>query len=399
MGSVEIVNEFAPPDLPQSAVEKCDSILKLYGDSCVKWTWSPGASDNNPLDAPSGFSFEVKSDAPLVNDVFHPEKLNYGTAVCRLDGAKFDDGEKLNQERLIKSREDYKEVLNERIKERSSRPVTLSHLDLSTLKDNDVWEAQLGSGGAFAGIFYSMDRGDYDYKIHYWLAVQSGCPEASSQLFRNMEESKSETWEDFFLKSRESRYLSQIAKRNRQRLLYDVADALDLVVDASSDFASIEPVKILKPTIETISHSISKNSSGNLVYHSNTVNLASHRGGLILNESPFVGPLILRGPPSSEAEYGLSWTPKQEAFPTCTGRNKIVELLPLTSPEAESEEKWRPFVWKGKDGNSRLSGNVYRKRDIDFRRNETKLGYQHIWGAEVQLIPLIVKVASTSNSK
>lgn len=394
MSSSVIDDKFAPPDLPDFAREKCTRILDLYGDNCVKWTWSPNASDNNPLDAPSGFACEVKSSSSLIFDVFHPEKLNYGTAAYRLDDASFVDGEKLNLDRLIKSREEYKEILNESIKERTSNPARLGYLDTKRFKDSEPWEAQLGSGGAYAGIFYSNERGDYDYKTHYWIVVQSGCPQASADLFTEMEESKDGNWEDFFLKNPQSRYLSQCSKRNRQRLLYDVAKSLDLNIKGESDLMSVNRVKMLKPTIETISHLVTMNSSKNVVYHSNTTNAGDNRGGTILNESPFVGPLILKGPPGPDNEYGLSWKSTQEVFPTCTGRNKIVELLPSNSLDIEVEEKWRPFVWEGEKGNSRLSGNVYRKRDIEFKKSETELGYKHIWG-EIQLIPVIVKVAST----
>ncbi len=398
--------------LPKSANEKCEKIIEVYGTDFIEWIWAPNASDNQPLNPPSGFSMVVKSTSPVIASAFHPEKMFYGTAAFCLDGITFADGSPITEEHLIQKRDEFKRNINSFVPEQSGDVIRMSDFDEGTKCDKKQWKEQLGKSGAYAGIFSSIDRGNRRYTTKYWLVVQSGYAPISEDLYRNMEDTgKETTWKNFFLSNPNTLYVHECVRRNRNRLLYKLAQALALDVDrvAKNDLQSIPSRKvhrILEPTIETISHTVVMNQEHQMVYHNNTVNPESVPSqGTLFNESPLLGPVLLKGPPQNGKPFGLSWCASKDSrgtFPCCTGRQKKLSTSVYSSNGIDAkpvEEDLSLFVWEheSESPNTRLSEGVYRSRDVDFKKIETELGYNHVWG-EVQMRPLIVKISSCTSA-
>lgn len=385
--------------LSEKTNEKCENIIREYGKNCVKWVWAPNASDTKALEPPSGFSMVVNCKSPIKPSVFNSQKMFYGSAAVKLDGVKFkDNGEPVNDERIIKTRDDIKASMDKYILETSDRPASMKLL--GDQSPHGLWSESLGSGGAYAGIFSSTERGKYFYKKDYWLVVQSGCSDISAELYEYMEEKSNDkkmTWNRFFLEDPKTLHVKLCVQKNRQRLLARVSEAIGLEFPTKF-FNSARP-QLLDPTVETMSHTVDIDGS-NAIYHSNTVDPELTANGILFNENPYLGPIILKGPPSSQSSFGLSWETKDDiygSFPTCTGREKA---LPLNTKHAESSlnaPNSGPFVWEQKSKiNLRLGEGVYRSRTVDFRKVESKMGYDPLWG-EITMQPLAVKVASCQN--
>ncbi len=400
------------------AKEKCDRISAVYKEDFLQWTWAPNASDHDPLNPPSGFSFMVRAGAPVLSAPFHPEKMFYGTAAYCLEGATFLDGSPITEERIERDRPRLKQCLNQAIAERSAKTnndddgagASLEALDIATGQEQCAWEEQLGGGGAYAGIFSSLERGTRHFDKKYWLVVQSGYAPVSEDLYRRMENiGHSTTWKQFFLEDPLTNYAYQRVSRNRRRLLYRVAKALDLHLPPSASHPDAQAVvaararrsdspQMIEPTVETVSHAVTLDRARNvMVYHCGTVDptfSSSQSHGVLFNESPFLGPVILKGPPDEGKPFGLTWKAVPECngtFPCGTGRLRDPRG---TSSFTLTEEELEPFVWEGAaHGNGRASADLYRLRDAGFKEVEAKLGYNHAWG-EIQLRPLVVKLAS-----
>ncbi len=399
--------------LSASTREKSRNIADSYGDNFVCWVWGPNASDHHALDPPSGFSLTVRPSSPVHADSFHPEKLFRGTAAFCLDGATFRNGSPITLDRLINDRSRLKARLNEAVLECSDRHALPPQLTQGASVDASAWKEALGVGdGSYAGIFSSTERGAHRYDTRYWLVVQSGFASVSEQLYRRMESTgKDTTWDEFFFKDPTTLQALSYARRNRARLLFRVAEALDLDVGTASkaDTRATRdgPASLIEPSIQTVSHTVVKNREGNIVYHSNSIDPQSgSQQGILFNENPLLGPVVLKGPPMEGKRAGLSWTGSKDGrglFPSCTGRRSGLKAgtASLRARDSDRNEELRqptaeelaPFVWEGSAPNLRLCDDVYRARDANFKSVEAKLGYDHAWG-EIQLRPSVVKVAS-----
>lgn len=427
----KIVRSFLGPSTVLSsrsggdAEEKCSRIIAPYDADFLQWTWGPNASDHDPLTPPSGFSFTVRANAPVRAGPFHPEKMFYGTAAFCLDGATFRDGSPLSEECIERERPRLKQRLNRAIRQHvdDGAEATLATFDAGTGQERRSWVEQLGGGGAYAGLFASLERGTQHFEKKYWLVVQSGYAPISEDLYRRMEDSDaSTTWKQFFLEDPLTNYAHQCVGRNRRRLLYRVAEALELHLPASAsqpDAQALAPAatggtgglpQVIEPTVETVSHAVMFDKvRGVMAYHCGTFDpaFASSQGsGVLFNESPFLGPVILKGPPDEGKPFGLTWKAAAESsgtFPCGTGRLRDPNTASASSSSLASvtPEDLEPFVWEStavdrdhdRRANGRASADLYRPRDAKFKEYEAKLGYNHTWG-EVQLRPLVVKLAS-----
>ena len=402
--------------IPKSAKEKCEKIIQAYGSDLHKWVWAPNASDTKPLSPPSGFSMVVDKFSKLNPICFDPEKFFYGTSVFKLGkDAKFmDNGDSVNEVRIIKNRERIKDNMNLCIQENDKENcATMNNFNAQRGYDRKHWNEVLGNGGAFAGIFMSSERGDYIYNKNYWLVVQSGCATASVNLIEYMEEIRNQkgmSWEKFFKEDVNTGYVYELVKRNRMRILMKIAESVGIDVKGIEDINSVPDKNqkhplLLNPTLETISNDVTFEDNY-AIYHNNTIDPETSRNGIIFNENPFLGPILLKGPPTEQNEFGNLWSTIPNAFgafPTCTGRRTPIILTRNQKNNSFENKNFKmngdyPFTWSGSDSinnNLRLKKNVYRSRDIKFKEAEEKLGYSHFWG-EISMEPLVVKIAKCS---
>ena len=411
----KIVSDYLINPAPKEANEKAKGIVKQYGEFCQKFVWAPNCSSHyNPMDPPSGFSMAVTGkDAPLYSDVFSPTKMFYGTIAMPLEGAVMkSDKSPLTESYFIKNLVDIGRALNVGISQQSSMPISLdTHYDPKMSEDKQQWIESLGGSGSYAGIFASSERRGYKYNNRLWLVVQAGNVEASEELYRSIQDAQptwdaskdmpaKQNWNNFFFNNKQTLYLWNSVTRSRERLMASMADAMGIQVNSDIDPYSSNKKKLLKPMISTVSYNITIDKETNSpVYHSGTVDPSSCSGPIIQNENPHVGPTILRGPEERGKEFGGKWTASEGSlgnFPTGTGR--LISFNKSNKQKLSADAQCHVgdnFVWESKEAknNIRLSDNVYRQRDLSFKKVEQKLGYDHAWG-EVPLRPILVKMCS-----
>jgi hypothetical protein len=115
---------------------------------------------------------------------------------------------------------------------------------------------------------------------------------------------------------------------------------------------------------------------------------------VVVQETPELGPVILRGPPHSREDVlGGTWNTIRgvfNAFPCITGRMKELARVPK-----EEYREITGFTWDGKvngDTHPRLAKNLYRNRTEAWRSIERTLGWDPLWGS-IELRPRGVLMA------
>jgi hypothetical protein len=269
-------------------------------------------------------------------------------------------------------------------------------------------------------VFVSTQRAAQRLEKRLWLVVRAGSPLASEGYYSFMEDmgddddGAAHTWNEVFMERPETLFALRAPARNRARLLGRVAQALDIELpqsvlthdlqlasggSSSSSSSSKSTVRPVKPTIETVTHTVAR--AGNaIVYHNDTVDPSAGGAGVLLGENPVLGPVLLRGPPKERAAFGGAWHTVERshgAFPASTGRAAVAPGTSTGGGQAEVADDddaaaLAPFVFAGAS-HPRLRAGVYRSRGVDFKSKEAELGYQHVWG-EMELRPVVVKLAN-----
>jgi hypothetical protein len=441
-------------ELTDSAREKFEKMEARLSGYCKSIVVSPNWSNNKASQVPSGYTLLVSRSAPIIPDVF-PVKFFHATVALRLDDSmKFKDGTPISESHLFGNREKISLQMNTFISETTDYPVKLEYMPKKGILRDTIpehiesnWEPCLGtSSGSYAGIYTSVVRDVDKYKKSYWLVVQANSPEVSADFYSLMEDrqptfdinrsigqvpKREQRWDSFF-RSDETKFLINAAERNRLKLLARLSESLNIDAKYSLDHEyNISSSKtrtingsgrsnadILKPTIETLTNivlDVPENKS--IIFYNATVN-PQKTDGIILNENPLLGPVILKGPNSLDERlaFGGPWELAEgdfSGFPISTGR--IRNLSSVSNNKFSDSDNHESsingtstgggggvsldtefFLWEGKSKrNLRLSTSLYRKRDINFRNVEKRLGYDHAWG-QIELKPLMVKIVKSS---
>lgn len=401
-------------ELPRPVHERAFKMVSAYGDYCQNFTWYPNASAyHENLSPPSGFSMAVELDAPVIADIFSPKKLFYGTIALPLDNVKLTDGTSLTEEYIIKNFRDIASRVGLKVGQTVENPFNMNKsMNKKEFIDSSNWSPSLGGGGSYAGLFSSRQKAGYFIKNRLWIVVQSGNTEASIDLYRKIEDAAptwdvskispaKNTWENFFEGNRENYYLYNVIRRSRERLMASIADAIGLNLPFEMDDYAKEPTKtkILKPLVSTMAYSITRDGD-KMVYAAAAANPSKCPNGFLLNENPYSGVSILKGPEEQNREFGGIWSTAEGTngmFPTSTGRvkpltkNSGAELL----KQAKKIESSKFFVDAENidTKTSRMAPYVYRERNNLFRQKEAEMNYSHTWGEE-RLEPVLVRLCS-----
>lgn len=131
--------------------------------------------------------------------------------------------------------ENLEKSLQEAVPQFSERPPSLKCQSLKGLVDGKTWDAELGEDEhAFAGVFKQSKGRD----TRYFIGVQAGAPMACKQLKEKIARKKM-TYEEL-LADNDYNYAHYIAKRNAERLAYNVAAALKVPIRHMSDIGSFK---------------------------------------------------------------------------------------------------------------------------------------------------------------
>lgn len=452
----KVNTSYACDKISDKAVEKAQKLMNKLGRDAVSITFSTNWSDTKVLSMPSGLSLAVHPSAPIYAEIFPATKMFSSTSIYSLDGLQFKDGTPINEDYIIKNREKILSALEISAKDSSKNPLSSSVFSIESYpRDNSEWTESIGASGAYAGIYVSKSHGDqsYLYDKKYWLAIQSNFPNVSRMIQEEMEQSEPDydvnhnissnssshvTWSEFFGSNKAVEFALTSTSRSSRRTLAKVLSALDLdgISTETDIYAHVNSnhsstgsksayPQMVKPILSTVTNIVRHDPSTNtLIFHSNTVNPSTIGSGIVLNKNPYLGPVILNGPPSHNQAFGSAWKPAKQsfgAFPTSTGRvmdftdlNRVIEssisssCSPSSSTNRKSalvsqfsrlmplEHEYNIFTWENKISepiNRRLFMDVYRIRNEHFKQKERDMGYNHQWG-ETQLQPLAVKISS-----
>ncbi len=374
-----------PGEVKAAARKKLNRLVKEHGYYKVhSVVWMPNWADNHPRKVPCGFAFAVRQDkeVPLVKELFTPEKFFYGTIAVLIPG---NIGH-------LPSETEFSAWLKQ-----SSADEKLIALSQA------VPDEALDFSGSYAGLYSAVRRtprhSRHPYTVETWLVLQCGAKNASMELYRKIEDgvANESTWEETLFSGSAVGDAGSKATNYRRKVAWKIMQQLGLKIgDRTLNSFT---------TIETVTNTFDVDYTTNTyVYYSGCtpVSLQSVEG-IIMGESPSLGPTILRGPDEGSQRRRAWRGPAYylNAFPSGTGRR--VSLMEIHESDADGSEylDGLKFCWKDQaiyPNHPRLFMGLYRMRDVQFRLMEQKLGYNHAWES-LWLRPLAVKLAPVKTEK
>jgi len=382
---------------------KIEAILDNYPDEkhLRKVYAFPNVDFRDEEDVPGGLIMVHPLDAPIHVDSIPEEAFQFLVVIPVEDSPNEPDGWK----DAVFDNDAIKSALNDAVPQRSDNPPTLKKRG-SDGRDNDTWEAELGPGdeSAFAGIMKRVrDNGRH---ADYFVVVQAGAPRACKELKEWVAARPGMTFEDF-IDSPEYSYVRYLARRNAERLAYNVARACKVPVVHTEDMSAYkvtahsalplraepprhmrQPVSTLKPVVwgkegeecVGIYHKVRPKED---VHDTCLVNCGPYEGITIFKmngQTKGLGLPATTGPDPSKADAtfsekeirrrhrGLMW----EGGENTTKKGEHPEVHPRAHASAETDTflaAMRGFGWK--------------QRGTDTRRH---------------FVPVIVKLSSSSSN-
>jgi hypothetical protein len=382
-------------------VRKNASRLILRHDTikCNGWLWMPNAGKLHKRTPPTGFAFATLEDrgypTRLYGDLFNASKFFYGTLAVRVDP-------------LIRTTADEKSPLD------VVSSLTPQALAQKLLESKHLSEAQrqLKPGrGAYMGVYAHTSRDYGPWAPSIWVVVQCGNEDISQQFYkfiidncsRSDEEDSHATWEHTLFQDKKV-YVQQFREKivdTRMQCVVGILRALGFETIETSNVVNMDHVDTMTNCFGFDRHTNSYVYYAGCTpiqmdhrHHNRSVMDTQYTSAVIVQETPELGPVILRGPPHSH-EYilGGTWNTIRgvfNAFPCVTGRTKELNQLP------KRDYRDMPgFTWRGKNKGTthpRLSKGLYRKRTQAWRAIERALGWDPLWGT-IELRPRGVLMA------
>jgi len=327
-----------------------------------------------------------KADEPFVADPFYTD-LFTATTVKEIN---YSDADWTRG-----SRSDLLLALNSAIVQDSDQPPSLD-ADARNY-DKDPWSPSLRDRDHYVGLFSSRHRdpGSRQWYNKWFIVCHAGVDAQTYEAFEEhlcaCEEQKL-TFAQVFENDRKIARMRLLCKRNRRRLVKQMADVLHVDVDTRKDAHGTNDQDIASIDLETESNVVHR--IGNFFAFYNQCTSTEHvKGGLVVNRSLQLGPVVLQGPTMSTANrhffQGGPWSNAlYNAFPTHTGR------LRSTDPSTIKTYA-NTFVWEGETKSVPLLQRPCRPRDAPWTDMERQLGYQREkWGDPIELQPVLVKCSN-----
>lgn len=355
-----------------STTENNSELRRKFEEWGVKeFTEAPNFSDAEA----SGFSAVIDLNSTIDSDLIHPEKMYSGISLLCLEGATH-RGRPFTEITLLGLKSELERSLKQCVIAEGEIPLRDHHhpsLSNYSSKSGDgadkrYWYPSLGPG-SFAGIYASEERGENGYEKRLWLVVKSGKSELGRSFHEHLKKlqqhqngTKRFSKMNYLMSDGRTSYVESCSKRNRARILADMAIGIGLSMPDSpfeedkksptNSEGRRHPMAI--PTLETINYDmIFSEENGTVTYHADTVD-PEFCEGIVVNEKPELGPVILRGPENTRKNT----TPSSLAFGTC---------------------------WKASSSTFPTSCE---RRNAEFKTKEKELGYDHSWG-QLELKPVI----------
>ena len=340
----------------------------------------------NWMRPPTGSVSIWNAHEPFVADPFYTD-LFTATVVKEITYSDA-DWTRISRKELLAS-------LNKSIVQDSPHPPSLDGDDRNY--DKDAWSPSLGDRDNYVGLFSSRHRdpGSRQWFNKWFLVCHAG---VDSQTYEAFEEhlcaceDKHMTFAQVFESDRKIARMKLLCKRNRRRLIKQMADVLDVPIDLRKDAHATDTTDIACIDLETESNVIHR--LGNFfAFYNQATSTEYVKGGLIVDRALQLGPVVLQGPTMSTSArhffQGGPWTNElYNAFPTHTGRLQ-------TSDPTSIKTYPNTFVWEGDTPTVPLLQRQCRPRDTAWCDMETQLGFQREkWGDPIELQPVLVKCSN-----
>ena len=367
--------------LLQASREKIDqSLLKGHGDSISKTAyrkmlrlvdehgpngiksvkmlpnWSEGET---PRDLPSGYRmiFDINA-APVVKSAFPAQHMFAGTMAFRVPASQM-SGSALTSTGL--------EV----------------HASELVNQLNTALEVNEQLRDAYAGVFETKKRGEFDYVHEYWVVTRGVSPKDNAQLQVEIESHEGQSLRTLLSDTADLRQRTFGVQRTaRAQQISNVCRAIGI---------KIEPNEIVnsKGLIDNVSIALNdgNDESTAVLYHDAVPVHSSTLSGMILNGSMRIGPELLRGDPNLVPRNTIS-----DVFPSTTGTT-MPTWSAGDSLEFDKISKMNvnnACVWSsGSEYHPLLARNAYRGRTQAWQRMEQGAGFT----TSLALTPVAVKLA------
>lgn len=262
-------------------------------------------------------------------------------------------------------------LLNDAVPQFSQRPPALSKYGQSN-KDDQVWDAELGSRDSFCGIFKKVHGGKArDGNSTYYVVAQAGSPVASQQLRDKIQRSPNMTFRDL-LRDPDFNHAHYIAQRNAARIAYNVARALKVPIRHQQDIGShLEHNYAAYPwsAIPNFEQSCSEivemcNSSADVgVFH------AVRPSKQAMNQC-----LVWAGPYEGLAMFNMRGKSRSIGLPATTGRS---QMPPDPDTPVDYRKRSHGIVWEQKKGYEHpdLHPEAFKAVDDEFLDSMKRLGW------------------------
>ena len=216
-----------------------DAMVENYPDKALsKVVTFVNARFDDPMNVPSGVITIHPMDANVHRDSITPEMFTY-TTVCAVN----DRNGVLNNEYFKQK----KELMNESIEQNSENPARIEGVETNSgYVDREPWSAELGENG-YAGIYKQQTDDD-----KYFVVVQS-CASKVYEDYKRKIVNNEMTFKDVLADNSFICGLN-LAKRNCERLAYNVATSLGVEIHTTPDScAKVDEEYIAKP-FKSVAH-------------------------------------------------------------------------------------------------------------------------------------------------
>lgn len=340
------------------------------------------ADDINEFTSPTGYATVLNIKGDLNDSMVHEKQFS----VLTITKIK-DPNNELNDNFFNKK----EELLNSCVSQFVDSPITLDvHGNNNERMDKTRWEPELGGGGHFAGVFKSRDSNERNDK--YFIAVYAGVDLISKEFKSNMVEQQIELSKLEY--NKQLNFAKNAAKRNANRIAYNIANCLKLDIDYTSDpYSFVEhpefeaEAMVACPTYTQEMSSINFNNDNKTMIQTS---MATYHNGLTSKDhfvliSPYDGFVQLK--------FDNSTNLKNKILPNSTGRKLSINQAQKTS---DYNKRSVGFTWEGKSkDNEHLFKNVYNNFDKELENYFINEAQWTEYGNKVKFYPVIEKITNS----
>lgn len=363
--------------------QKINTLIKAFPDqSHVSRVFAYVNADfSDPEDAPAGIMSIYHPDAVVQPDSI-PDAMFQYMIVCPIKNKDINDDYFLSKEK----------ELQDNVAQFSDAPPTLTN---RTLENDDIntWHTELGGEDSFAGVFKKIHDNHRD--TSYYVIAQAGAPLACQQLKDELIAGNAITFGEL-VKDPRLDYVQLLARRNAERLAYQVARSLGVRIQHVEDACAIKPEShISKPWVAAppLGHRQTVTAIKPVTFRKKN-RVAVYHKLRPTNEGSDVT-FVHAGPYDGIVMFKMRSQGKGFALPTNTAKNvDSSKLTPLT--EEDARRRARGITWDGKKDSLHLPDlhpDAYHKVDDHFLKSMREIGWlQEGTDNRVYLLPVVVKV-------